>query len=298
MSPCSSVSRSGSSSSRPSCTSRAFPAAKPRIVADECRRWPVSRPNREQRHEVLGCGCAGRGQPGAGGYSLNHLIAAVERMNGRAGDRPHRARAGGRPPLGAAGRPTGRISHERRASRMTVARPKTIDLPPEGAELVPVYFDTELIVTPDGQSGLYPGDAGRSAGVQRPRARPARAGLGLPVARSADEDQRLCLEGNRRLAVARRLGMAVLGVRPGAVRARGGTDQADVPPSRHPPPDGPRGNRREGGPLHRADRLHGRRGGPAPQRIGADAEPGLRRAAHPAGAEAQGGPAGPRPSAR
>jgi hypothetical protein len=31
---------------------------------------------------------------------------------------------------------------------MTATVPKTIELPPEGAELVPVYIDPELVVTP------------------------------------------------------------------------------------------------------------------------------------------------------
>ena len=33
---------------------------------------------------------------------------------------------------------------------MTATVPKTIDLPPEGAEMVPVFIDPELVVTPDG----------------------------------------------------------------------------------------------------------------------------------------------------
>ncbi len=88
---------------------------------------------------------------------------------------------------------------------MTVAPPKTIDLPPEGAELVPVYFDTERIVTPADNPAYTPAmladlvDSVRQHGQLVP-------GWVCPSP-DLPEDQRLCLEGNRRLSVARLLGI-------------------------------------------------------------------------------------------
>jgi hypothetical protein len=45
------------------------------------RRRRVSKPN--QKPKFLGCGCAGWGKPSAAGYSLRHLIAVLDRMNGQ-----------------------------------------------------------------------------------------------------------------------------------------------------------------------------------------------------------------------
>ena len=88
---------------------------------------------------------------------------------------------------------------------MTVASPKNIDPAPEGAELVPVYFDTERIVTPADNPAYTPAmladlaDSVRQHGQLVP-------GWMCPSP-DLPEDQRLCLEGNRRLAVARLLGL-------------------------------------------------------------------------------------------
>jgi hypothetical protein len=43
----------------------------------------VSKPDREPKPEFSVCGCTGWGKPGTGGYSLRHVIAALDRMNGQ-----------------------------------------------------------------------------------------------------------------------------------------------------------------------------------------------------------------------
>jgi ParB-like chromosome segregation protein Spo0J len=73
------------------------------------------------------------------------------------------------------------------------------------AELAPRYFDTELIITPEGNPAYTPAMlADLVPSVQK-------HGQLVPgwVCPSPEltENQRLCLEGNRRLAVARLLGL-------------------------------------------------------------------------------------------
>jgi hypothetical protein len=43
----------------------------------------VSKP--DQKPESPACGCTGWGKHGTGGYSLRHMIAALDRMNARPG---------------------------------------------------------------------------------------------------------------------------------------------------------------------------------------------------------------------
>ena len=93
---------------------------------------------------------------------------------------------------------------------MTLASPKSIELPAdpatsgEPAELVPVFIEPELVVTPDDNPAYTPAmladlaDSVREHGQLVP-------GWMCPSP-DLSEDRRLCLEGNRRLAVARMLG--------------------------------------------------------------------------------------------
>ena len=88
---------------------------------------------------------------------------------------------------------------------MTVPAAKTIDLPPDRVELTPVYFDPERIVTPEGNPAYSPAMlADLVPSVQK-------HGQLVPgwvcPSPELNEKQRLCLEGNRRLAVARLLGV-------------------------------------------------------------------------------------------
>jgi hypothetical protein len=89
---------------------------------------------------------------------------------------------------------------------MAVTVPKTIDLPPEEAELVPVYFDTDLIVTPEGNPPHSP------AMLDDLEASMRELGQLVPgwVCQSPDlptERHRFCSEGVGRLIVCRRLGL-------------------------------------------------------------------------------------------
>lgn len=87
---------------------------------------------------------------------------------------------------------------------MSVALPKTGDPPPERTELVPVFIEPEFVVTPDDNPVYSPAmladlaDSIREHGQLVP-------GWMCPSP-DLPEDRRLCLEGNRRLAVARMLG--------------------------------------------------------------------------------------------
>ncbi len=87
---------------------------------------------------------------------------------------------------------------------MTVAAPKTTDVPPDGAELV--HFDTELIVTPDDNPPHSPAmlddlEASiRELGQMVP-------GWVCPAPDLPTPRHRLCFEGNGRLAVCRRIGL-------------------------------------------------------------------------------------------
>jgi ParB-like chromosome segregation protein Spo0J len=77
--------------------------------------------------------------------------------------------------------------------------------PPDRAELVPLYFDTDRIVTPEGNPAHSPAMLAdleasiRELGQLVP-------GWICPTS-ELPEDKRLCLEGNGRLAVVRRLGL-------------------------------------------------------------------------------------------
>jgi ParB-like chromosome segregation protein Spo0J len=105
---------------------------------------------------------------------------------------------------------TYRPVNERRAVSMTLAPPNRIELPPEPAtdagpaELVPMYIDPELVVTPDDNPAYTPAmladltESIRHHGQLVP-------GWMCPSP-DLPESQRLCLEGNHRLAVARTLG--------------------------------------------------------------------------------------------
>jgi len=88
---------------------------------------------------------------------------------------------------------------------MSAAIAKAVSRPPEPVELTPQYFDTELIVTPDDNPVYSPAMlADLLPGMQE-------HGQLVPgwVGPSPDlpEHQRICHEGNRRLAVARLLGL-------------------------------------------------------------------------------------------
>jgi ParB-like chromosome segregation protein Spo0J len=87
---------------------------------------------------------------------------------------------------------------------MTVTVPKTYGPPPEEAERAPVFIDPELVITPEGNPAYTPADlAGLADSIRR-------HGQLVPgfICPSPDlrPEQRLCLEGNRRLAVDRTLG--------------------------------------------------------------------------------------------
>ena len=87
---------------------------------------------------------------------------------------------------------------------MTTTVTKTSEPPPEGAERTLVFIDPELVVTPDGNPAYAPAALADLAESIR------RHGQLVPgfICPSPDlpGDRRLCLEGNRRLAVARMLG--------------------------------------------------------------------------------------------
>ena len=86
----------------------------------------------------------------------------------------------------------------------SVAEVSAVKLP-ERPELVPKYFDTDRIVTPADNPAYTPAmladlrDSMREDGQRMP--------AWICPDESLPEDQRLCLDGNRRLAVARMLGL-------------------------------------------------------------------------------------------
>lgn len=82
---------------------------------------------------------------------------------------------------------------------------KTPSDPPEPAELVPKYFDTELIVTPDDNPVYTPAMPADLLASMREHGQLV-PGWGCPSP-DLPENKRLCIEGNRRLAVARLLGL-------------------------------------------------------------------------------------------
>jgi hypothetical protein len=87
---------------------------------------------------------------------------------------------------------------------MTVATLKAVASPPEGAELVPRYFDPDLIVTPEDNPAHSPARIAdlvasiRELGQLVP-------GWVCPSPDLPSENHRLCLEGNGRLAAVRQL---------------------------------------------------------------------------------------------
>ena len=87
---------------------------------------------------------------------------------------------------------------------MTVATLKAAS-PPERAELVPLYFETDRIVTPDDNPVYTPAMLADILASMQAHSQLV-PGWVCPSPHLPD-DQRLCLEGNRRLAVARILGL-------------------------------------------------------------------------------------------
>ena len=87
---------------------------------------------------------------------------------------------------------------------MNATVPKTNGPPPEGAEPALVFIDPGLVVTPEGNPAYTPADLAdlEDSFRQHDQLVP---GFICPSPELRPE-QRLCLEGNRRLAVARRLG--------------------------------------------------------------------------------------------
>lgn len=88
---------------------------------------------------------------------------------------------------------------------MTNATLNAVELPPEQAELVPIYLDTGQVVTPGDNPAYTPAMLADLLESMREH------GQLLPgfVCPSPDlpPDKRLCIEGNRRLTVARQLGL-------------------------------------------------------------------------------------------
>ena len=76
---------------------------------------------------------------------------------------------------------------------------------PEALELVPKYFNPALIVTPDDNPAYSPPQLADLLESMRDFQQLV-PGWVAPAPHLRD-DQRLCLEGNRRLAVARQLGL-------------------------------------------------------------------------------------------
>jgi ParB-like chromosome segregation protein Spo0J len=88
---------------------------------------------------------------------------------------------------------------------MTVATVNTVIPPPGRVELVPQYFDPKLLVTPEGNPVYTPAMLADLLESMREH-RQLVPGWVCPSP-DLQADQRLCLEGNRRLAVARLLGL-------------------------------------------------------------------------------------------
>ena len=118
---------------------------------------------------------------------------------------------------------------------MTTALLKPPSSPPETLELVPAYFDVNLIVTPD-DNPLYSQQQLADLLESMREFKQLVPGW-LAPAQHLRQDQRLCLEGNRRLAVARTR-LVLLGVRSGALRLRGGANPVDNAASYLPSGDG------------------------------------------------------------
>src|ERR1035441_1556255 len=89
---------------------------------------------------------------------------------------------------------------------MSVAALSTVNSPPGRAELVPKFFDPELIVTPDDNPVYTPAMLADLVESVRQRTQLV-PGFVCPSP-DLPEGKMLCIEGNRRLAVARLLGLA------------------------------------------------------------------------------------------
>jgi hypothetical protein len=87
---------------------------------------------------------------------------------------------------------------------MTATVPKAIDPPPEGAERPPVFIEPELVVTPDGNPAYAPADLADLLESVRQHGQLV-PGFMCPAPDLPSAAHRLCLEGNRRLAVDRML---------------------------------------------------------------------------------------------
>ncbi len=89
---------------------------------------------------------------------------------------------------------------------MSIATLNAVERPPEQADLVPIYFDTNLVETPDDNPVDSPAmladllESVREHGQLMP-------GWVCPSP-DLPPDKWLCIEGNRRLAVARQLGLS------------------------------------------------------------------------------------------
>jgi hypothetical protein len=89
---------------------------------------------------------------------------------------------------------------------MSIATLNAVERPPEQVDLVPMYFDTNLVVTPDDNPVYTPAMLADLLESVREH------GQLVPgwVCPSPDlpPNKRLCIEGNRRLAVGRQLGLS------------------------------------------------------------------------------------------
>ena len=88
---------------------------------------------------------------------------------------------------------------------MSIATLNAVERPSEQADLVPIYFDADLVVTPDDNPVYTPAMLADLLESVREH------GQLVPgwVCPSPDlpPNKRLCVEGNRRVAVARQLGL-------------------------------------------------------------------------------------------
>jgi hypothetical protein len=88
---------------------------------------------------------------------------------------------------------------------MTVTTVKAVPSPPDGTELVPRYFDPELIVTPDDNPAHSPARIADLAASIRELGQLV-PGWVAPSPGLPSEEHRICLEGNGRLGAVRLLG--------------------------------------------------------------------------------------------
>ncbi len=88
---------------------------------------------------------------------------------------------------------------------MSIASLNVVERPPEQAELVPIYFDTNLVVTPDDNQVYTPVMLVDLLESEREHGQLVPGWVCPPP--DLPPNKRLCIEGNRRLAVARQLGL-------------------------------------------------------------------------------------------